>query len=261
MVREPVVFLFDEPLSNLDAGLRAQMRIEIGAPAAPAGDDDGLRHARPGGGDDARRPDRGARRTAGSSRSAAPIDLYRAPVNRFVAGFIGTPPMNFVDGVVVAENGGAVFVAEGARVKLDQTCTGGTPCLGDAGHPSGRPAAGYGASAVDAPSDVLRGTVVLVERLGGSNHVHFEVGSTARDGVDGERRPASGRRDHLCQGPYRADTSFRRRGTSGSVNRPRRSLMAHRRRQHRRTVPCAVPMPCACLDWIVPVPSLERSWT
>ncbi len=58
--RDPKVFLFDEPLSNLDAALRVATRIEIARlKEADAGHDDDLRHPRSGGGDDARRPDRG----------------------------------------------------------------------------------------------------------------------------------------------------------------------------------------------------------
>ena len=53
IVRAPSVFLMDEPLSNLDAKLRVQMRADIAALQARLGDDDGLRHARPVGGDDA----------------------------------------------------------------------------------------------------------------------------------------------------------------------------------------------------------------
>ena len=54
IVREPSVFLMDEPLSNLDAKLRVQMRTEVAAPAAAARDDHRLRDARPDRGDDAR---------------------------------------------------------------------------------------------------------------------------------------------------------------------------------------------------------------
>jgi ABC-type sugar transport system ATPase subunit len=97
MVREPLVFLFDEPLSNLDAGLRAQMRIEIGWPSTPAQDHNSLRHPRPGRSHDTRRPHRRpCRRKDSAGRQTD--RLYRAPANRFVAGFVGTPPMNFVDG-------------------------------------------------------------------------------------------------------------------------------------------------------------------
>ena len=71
IVRNPKVFLFDEPLSNLDAALRVATRIEIAKlkESMPQHDDD-LRHPRPGRGDDAGRPHRGAEGRLGSSRSA-----------------------------------------------------------------------------------------------------------------------------------------------------------------------------------------------
>ena len=59
IVREPAAYLMDEPLSNLDAKLRVQMRTEVSRPPAADGDDDGLRDPRPDRGDDARRPRRG----------------------------------------------------------------------------------------------------------------------------------------------------------------------------------------------------------
>src|SRR5688572_18915853 len=119
MVREPLVFLFDEPLSNLDAGLRAQMRIEIG----------GLQ----------RRlktttvyvtHDQVEAMTLGDrivvlaeghiQQIGRPIDIYRAPANRFVAGFIGTPRMNFVEGHLQRDGSDLVFLADGARLRLAQ---------------------------------------------------------------------------------------------------------------------------------------------
>src|SRR4029077_3311287 len=115
MVREPKVFLFDEPLSNLDAALRAQMRIEIG----------GLQ----------RRlktttvyvtHDQVEAMTLGDrivvladgriQQIGRPIDLYQNPVNRFVAGFIGTPAMNFLDGTLASEGGRLYFSTEAARL-------------------------------------------------------------------------------------------------------------------------------------------------
>ena len=62
MVREPQAYLMDEPLSNLDAKLRVGMRAELARLHDRLGVDDGLRHARPGRGDDARRPRRRAAR-------------------------------------------------------------------------------------------------------------------------------------------------------------------------------------------------------
>ena len=71
IVRDPKAFLMDEPLSNLDAKLRVQMRTEVSRIQKQLGDDDGLRHPRPDRGDDARRPGRGdARRRAAAGRLA-----------------------------------------------------------------------------------------------------------------------------------------------------------------------------------------------
>ena len=102
IVRGPEVFLFDEPLSNLDAELRVEMRVEIarlhqeiGATMIYVTHDQVeamtladkivvLREGR-------------------IEQIGAPMDLYRDPDNRFVAGFIGSPAMNFLDGTVAEE--------------------------------------------------------------------------------------------------------------------------------------------------------------
>ena len=110
IVRKPKVFLFDEPLSNLDAKLRVQMRAEISAlhnrlqatmiyvthdqiEAMTMGDKivvmkDGL-----------------------IQQIGDPLHLYNHPVNRFVAGFIGSPPMNFLT-VSVKSEGGKIVISE-----------------------------------------------------------------------------------------------------------------------------------------------------
>ena len=178
MVREPSVFLFDEPLSNLDASLRAQMRIEIGTLQRRLGTTTVyVTH------DQVEAMTLGDRIVVLSDHRiqqvGRPIDLYRAPVNRFVAGFIGTPPMNFLQGAVIHENGGAVFVAEGARVTLDRNgATSVSPSrqatLGI--RPEDLRIVPAKSSATDSQGDSLRGRVVLVERLGGLNNIHFEVG-------------------------------------------------------------------------------------
>ena len=104
IVRGPEVFLFDEPLSNLDAELRVEMRVEIarlhqeiGATMIYVTHDqvEAMTLA------DRIVVLRGGR----VEQVGAPMDLYRDPANRFVAGFIGSPAMNFLDGTVV---GGAV---------------------------------------------------------------------------------------------------------------------------------------------------------
>ncbi|MCK7473608.1 MAG: ATP-binding cassette domain-containing protein [Rhodopseudomonas palustris] len=96
IVRQPKVFLFDEPLSNLDAQLRARdaRRDQEAAPAARRHRH--LRHARPGRGDDAGRPHR---RAAGRPHDAVRHARRRSttsPAALFVAGFTGAPPMNFL---------------------------------------------------------------------------------------------------------------------------------------------------------------------
>ncbi len=114
IVRQPKVFLFDEPLSNLDAELRVQMRLELtrlhrklGATMIYVTHDqvEAMTLA-----------DRIFVLKAGVLQQAgAPLELYDEPENRFVAGFIGSPSMNFLpatvigrteDGVVVAVEGG-----------------------------------------------------------------------------------------------------------------------------------------------------------
>jgi multiple sugar transport system ATP-binding protein len=178
MVREPKVFLFDEPLSNLDAGLRAQMRIEIG----------GLQH---------RLKtttvyvthDQVEAMTLGDrivvladgriQQIGRPIDLYLAPVNRFVAGFIGTPSMNFLLGRIQAGTTGTTFVADGTHVVLTRNDLA-TPVADEEVTLGIRPEdlriLSNAEGSTLSRGDALIGRVVLVERLGGTSHVHFEVG-------------------------------------------------------------------------------------
>jgi ABC-type sugar transport system ATPase subunit len=104
IVRQPKAFLFDEPLSNLDAELRVQMRIEIaklhqqlGATMVYVTHDqvEAMTLA-----------DRIVVLRAGRvEQQGSPIELYDNPDNKFVAGFIGSPRMNFLDGAVMAING------------------------------------------------------------------------------------------------------------------------------------------------------------
>ena len=177
MVREPSVFLFDEPLSNLDAGLRAQMRIEIGSLQRRLGTTAlYVTH------DQVEAMTLGDRIVVLANHRiqqvGRPIDIYRAPANQFVAGFIGTPPMNFIDGRLVQENGGAVVLADGARVTLPP---GGITGVGAAETVTLgiRPEDLTIQRAADATevTDRFPGRVVLVERLGGTSHVHVDVGA------------------------------------------------------------------------------------
>jgi multiple sugar transport system ATP-binding protein len=117
IVRKPKVFLFDEPLSNLDAKLRVQTRTEISklherlkatiiyvthdqVEAMTMGSrivvmKDGVAH-----------------------QVADPLTIYQKPVDQFVAGFIGSPAMNFVEGKLVPRNGGLAFEGAGLSAGL-----------------------------------------------------------------------------------------------------------------------------------------------
>ncbi len=117
IVRKPKAFLFDEPLSNLDAKMRVQMRVELNKlhsqlqttmiyvthdqiEAMTMGDrivvmKDGF-----------------------VQQVSAPTDLYDQPANKFVAGFIGTPPMNFFDGKIRDDAGRLVFDEDNFRVEI-----------------------------------------------------------------------------------------------------------------------------------------------
>jgi multiple sugar transport system ATP-binding protein len=170
IVRKPGVFLFDEPLSNLDAALRVQMRVELS------------------------RLHRELRTTmiyvthdqveamtlanrivvlnAGRiEQVGAPLELYHRPANRFVAGFIGSPKMNFLDATL--EDARHVRLKDGTRLAVA----------------SQDPAARAGGAAVTLgirPEHVLAGTresddavkafVQLAEHLGDSTYLHVSVG-------------------------------------------------------------------------------------
>jgi multiple sugar transport system ATP-binding protein len=119
IVRKPKVFLFDEPLSNLDAKLRVQMRAELKklherlqgtviyvthdqVEAMTMGDrivvmKDGLKQ-----------------------QVGPPLGLYFKPANKFVAGFIGSPAMNFIEGDLLSEGGELYFQAAGIKLKVPE---------------------------------------------------------------------------------------------------------------------------------------------
>src|SRR5262249_47668766 len=121
IVREPQAFLMDEPLSNLDAKLRTQMRAEIG-----------LLHKELGvtmiyvTHDQVEAMTLGQRvvvlRKGELQQVAPPQELYDRPVNLFVAGFIGSPAMNFLEGTIDATGGdlGVTFGSERLSVDAEE---------------------------------------------------------------------------------------------------------------------------------------------
>ncbi|MGV2168767.1 ABC transporter ATP-binding protein [Agrobacterium sp. 16-172Ci] len=118
IVRQPKAFLFDEPLSNLDARLREQMRAEIKRMHADLGATSVyVTH------DQIEAMTLASRIVAMNAghvqQIGAPLDLYDRPANLFVAGFIGSPGMNFLEGRLVQENGGSfVVLGDGTRLAL-----------------------------------------------------------------------------------------------------------------------------------------------
>jgi multiple sugar transport system ATP-binding protein len=99
IVREPRIFLFDEPLSNLDAELRVQMRVEIAKLHQDLGNT--MIYVTHDQVEAMTMADKIVVLQGGViEQVGAPLDLYNTPRNKFVAGFIGSPKMNFLDGVV-----------------------------------------------------------------------------------------------------------------------------------------------------------------
>jgi len=120
IVRKPKVFLFDEPLSNLDAMLRVAMRAEISK-----------LHRRLGATIIYVTHDQVEAMTMAEQifimnngalqQSGMPLEVYRYPVNKFVAGFIGSPAMNFVDCRLIRENEDFFVDAGSFKLKAPQT--------------------------------------------------------------------------------------------------------------------------------------------
>jgi len=174
IVRHPKVFLFDEPLSNLDAKLRVQMRAEISSlhhrlkatmvyvthdqiEAMTMADKivvmkDGL-----------------------IQQIGTPLDLYNTPNNLFVAGFIGSPPMNFVTGSVKPGEKGDIFDAGGFRLPLPPEKS------SLVAEYKGNPVV-FGVRPEDltinpkgAKEDSITGSIRVVEQLGEEIHLHVDL--------------------------------------------------------------------------------------
>jgi len=119
IVRDPKVFLMDEPLSNLDAKLRVQMRVEITK----------LHHRLKTTvvyvtHDQTEAMTMGTRivvmKDGFIQQVDSPTELYDNPVNTFVAGFIGMPPMNFIEGLIAVEGSDVYVTFENISVKLPE---------------------------------------------------------------------------------------------------------------------------------------------
>jgi len=180
IVRQPAVFLFDEPLSNLDARLRLETRRELKelhqrmrstmiyvthdqTEAMTLGDRVVVM-------------DHGHIRQIGT-----PTEVYDRPDDRFVAGFVGSPPMNFVTGRVQPEGADLAFVSAGLRVMLPQRWQPALASLVDAEVVLGVRPEDVTVTALDVAATQDAGRVVLVEPLGDCSLVHVAIA-----GSDGE---------------------------------------------------------------------------
>jgi len=192
IVRGPEVFLFDEPLSNLDAELRVEMRVEI----ARLHKDLGatmiyVTH------DQVEAMTMASKivvlRAGRIEQVGAPMELYRDPDNRFVAGFIGSPSMNFLDGVV--RDGAVEVPGIGTRVDFHMNLPAeGTPVV-----------IGIRPEHFEmAPGEMLR--VELSEALGGVSYAHLYTSRGEKIIVEerGDERSQAGSKVGLTFDPARA---------------------------------------------------------
>ena len=178
IVREPKVFLFDEPLSNLDASLRTQMRLEMARLHERLGativyvTHDQVEAMTLG--------DRIAVFNAGRiEQVGTPSAVYNRPVNRFVAGFLGSPQMNFLPATAARDGEGlALQVAGAGRLALPADCA--LP-LADVQALGVRPEH-WQLAAGDA-GEGLRASVERVEWLGDVTLVHCRL--AGRDAANG----------------------------------------------------------------------------
>jgi len=173
IVREPSVFLFDEPLSNLDAKLRVQMRIEIKKLQERLGITSiYVTH------DQVEAMTLGHRLLVLNGgiveQIGTPIELYDKPATVFVAGFIGSPSMNFIE-ATVGEDGKSLHVAGGETF----------PMPGEIGGKSGHKAKlGVRPEHFEVAEEgegVVHLTVTLIEQLGADTLVHGQFGGDDTD--------------------------------------------------------------------------------
>ena len=178
IVRKPQVFLFDEPLSNLDAKLRVAMRAELKklhdrlqatvvyvthdqVEAMTMGDrivimKDGL-----------------------IQQVGAPLEVYATPLNQFVAGFIGSPAMNFVPCGITARNGNLFFTAPGLALPVPSTKAKALGNYKDKQVTMGiRPEDMHEATPQDPTNSVFEAKVEVVEPIGHEIYLDVTVGNS-----------------------------------------------------------------------------------
>jgi multiple sugar transport system ATP-binding protein len=172
IVRKPAVFLFDEPLSNLDAALRMDMRMEIGKLHKTLGAT--MIYVTHDQVEAMTLADKIVVLKDGMVQQiGAPMDLYHNPANAFVAGFIGSPSMNFLDVDVKAVNGNRITVANPSLDPVEITARHGSYTAGGKARLGIRPQ--YLTPETDRRSGQLHGKVALTERLGAETVVEVTL--------------------------------------------------------------------------------------
>ena len=176
ITRKPEVFLFDEPLSNLDAALRMDMRMEIGKLHQQLGAT--MIYVTHDQVEAMTLADKIVVLKDGEVMQAgAPMDLYHYPKNLFVAGFLGAPSMNFSIVDIVKIDGEHITVKSDAIAETVVNAQGRSLAVGDKATLGLRP---QYLSIVDAEAASMTGTVVLTERLGSETVLNIRLtdGST-----------------------------------------------------------------------------------
>ena len=180
IVRDPKVFLFDEPLSNLDAKLRVQMRTEIRElhqrlkttiVYVTHDQIEAMTMA-----------DKIVVMNQGNvEQVGSPLELYDRPQNLFVAGFLGSPAMNMLDGRIVAEGGGNVFATpSGTRLALP---------AGSQGPRDRDVVLGFRPEHIELDEAGSRFDVAVIEPTGAEFHVIMKSGRDEVTGVFRDRLP------------------------------------------------------------------------
>ncbi|WP_105434932.1 ABC transporter ATP-binding protein [Neorhizobium tomejilense] len=164
IVREPRIFLFDEPLSNLDASLRVEMRIEIARMKDTLGTT--MVYVTHDQIEAMTLADKIVVLNSGRvEQIGSPLDLYNKPVNRFVAGFIGSPRMNFLK--LGARKGEGAFTVPGGEVRLPRNLSSAPAEIGI--RPEHVELVSHGAP------DSLAGTVTMTEHLGSDTYAYVAL--------------------------------------------------------------------------------------
>jgi len=189
IVRDPKIFLFDEPLSNLDAELRVQTRVEIAKLHADIGAT--MIYVTHDQVEAMTLADRIVVLRAGViEQHGSPLDIYNKPVNRFVAGFIGSPKMNFLSVAVAASQDESVILnLAGKQLTMPQPVPVGQGAPLTLGvRPEHIVAEGAGGVSLGTF------TVVHVERLGGQTiaYGNLDDKQTLTVALDGQRSIAAG---------------------------------------------------------------------